>query len=181
MTTARWRPPLAETLSIIAGAAAAFDDEWWIIGSAAAVLAGAEIAEVRDVDLLLSEGDADRLFARWSSRPRSNAARSEQFRSAAFARFEHGPLPIEAMAGFEMRVRGRWRPVWPLTREARAAVFMPSVAEQIAILQAMDREKDRARIEALRDRLSLIERAAFDPAGSRRITEKIWAARRAAL
>ena len=58
----RWRPRLAETLGLIAAAAPAFTDEWWIIGSAAAALAGADIAEVRDVDLLLSERDATALW-----------------------------------------------------------------------------------------------------------------------
>lgn len=52
-----------------------------------------------------------------------------------------------------MRVRGAWREVRPLTREARGGVFTPSVAEQIALLEAMGRDKDRARIAALRARL----------------------------
>lgn len=153
MTAARWRPRLAETLSIIASAAPEFEDEWWIIGSAAAALAGAEIAEVRDVDVLLSERDAHGLLKRWAVAPRSAAAPSSQFRSAVFARFEHAPLAIEAMGGFEMRVRGEWRRVWPSTRELRGGVFAPSVAEQIALLEAMGREKDLPRIEALRARL----------------------------
>lgn len=153
MTAARWRPRLAETLWIIASAAPEFRDEWWIIGSAAAALAGAEIAEVRDVDVLLSARDARGLLKRWALAPKFAAAASGQFRSAVFARFEQAPLAIEAMGEFEMRVQGEWRRVWPSTREARGGVFTPSVAEQIALLKAMGREKDLPRIEALRARL----------------------------
>ena len=150
MTAARWRPRLAATLAEIAAAAPAFEDEWWIIGSAAAALSGADIAIVRDVDLLLSERDARRLIGRWASAPKSTAAPDAQFRSKVFTRFEETPLAVEAFGGFEMKVRGAFRPVAPLTRERRGGVFTPSVAEQIAILEAMGRDKDRARIAALR-------------------------------
>lgn len=153
MTNARWRPRLAETLSAIAGAARGFEDEWWIVGSAAAALAGADVADVRDVDLLLSARDAKALLARWSDRPATRIAPNDQFRSEVFAKFTHAPLAIDAMGGFSMRVRGAWREVRPLTREARGGVFTPSVAEQIALLEAMGRDKDRARIAALRARL----------------------------
>ena len=54
---ARWRPRLAAALDLVAGVAPQFEDEWWIIGSAAAALAGADILDVADVDLLLSERD----------------------------------------------------------------------------------------------------------------------------
>jgi len=57
---------------------------------------------------------------------------------------------VEAFGGFEMNVRGAWRPVSPLTRVRRGVVYTPSTAEQIAILEAMGRDKDMARIKALR-------------------------------
>ncbi len=150
---ARWRPRLARSLALIVGEAPRFEDEWWIIGSAAAALCGADIADVRDVDLLLSERDANALLMRWSATPRAGASSSDQFRSASFARFENGALAIEAFGGFEMRIRGEWRRISPLTREARGDIFTPSVAEQIALLEAMGRAKDQPRIAALRARL----------------------------
>lgn len=150
MNAARWRPRLAETLAVIADASRGFEDEWWIIGSAAAALAGADVSIVRDVDLLLSENDARRLLGLWMLGKQSGANPDPQFRSAVFARFEETPLAIEAFGGFEMKVRGNWRAVAPLTREACGGVFTPSVAEQIAIFEAMGRDKDRARADALR-------------------------------
>ena len=150
---ARWRPRLAETLDLVAAAARDFEDEWWIIGSAAAAVAGAEIIDVRDVDLLISERDAQALAARWSAAPQTSAAPDAKFRSASFARYEHGALPIEAFGGFQMNIRGRWRDIAPLTRVAHGDIFTPSLAEQIALLEAMGRDKDLRRIEALRDRL----------------------------
>lgn len=150
MNGGRWRPRLAETLSLIADVAPAFEDEWWIIGSAAAAACGADIAVVRDVDLLVSEGDARKLRENWAGACARGAAPDPQFRSATFMRFDHTPLPVEAFGGFEMLVRGAWRAVAPLTREARGGVFTPSIAEQIALLEVMGREKDRVRRAALR-------------------------------
>jgi hypothetical protein len=150
MSVARWRPLLASTFRVIEEAAPDFADEWWIIGSAAAALAGADVGEVRDVDLLLSERDAEALLARWREAPKLAVEPGGVFRSAVFARFGHAGLPIEMMGGFELRVRGAWRLIWPLTRESFGAFYAPSVSEQIALLQTMGREKDRSRIAALR-------------------------------
>jgi hypothetical protein len=150
MTAGRWRPRLAGTIAEIAAISGRFEDDWWIIGSAAAALSGADLGAVGDVDLLLSERDARRLLDLWAGARRSDAAPDVKFRSAVFARFEATPLPVEAFGGFEMKIRGRWRAVLPLTREARGEVFTPSVAEQIALLQAMGRDKDGARIAALK-------------------------------
>lgn len=150
MSAARWRPRLAAAIGRIADIAPAFDNEWWVIGSAAAAISGADVADVRDVDLLLGEEDARRLIDRWSAAPKSSAVPDDRFRSVVFARFEHASLAIEAFGGFEMKVRGVWRTVRPLTRVARGDVFTPSIAEQIALLEAMGRDKDRQRIAALR-------------------------------
>lgn len=149
MTATRWRPRLAATLTLIAEAAPDFVDEWWIIGSAAAALAGAQVADVRDVDLLLSERDARDLLQRWKDKPTLAVTPSAAFRSAVFARFAHAPLPIEMMGGFEMQVRDQWRAVRPLTRVRHGDLYAPSLAEQVALFEAMGRKKDVARIGAL--------------------------------
>lgn len=150
MNAARWRPRLASTIDVIVEAAAHFEDDWWIIGSAAAALAGADIAEIRDVDLLLSANDAKALKNRWEAFDRGPPPANDQFRSQIFAAFNHASLKIEAFGGFEMKIRGRWRPVEPLTRRACGKVFIPTVGEQIAILEVMGRNKDFTRISALR-------------------------------
>lgn len=142
--------PYSETLDLVAEAAAAFKDDWWIIGSAAARLSGAAVDDVADVDLLLSAGDAKALIARFPKEKIAPKKASGQFRSSVFARIIAAPLPIEAMADFEMSIGGVWRPVVPRTREARGRWFTPAVAEQIALLEAMGRAKDGPRLAALR-------------------------------
>ena len=150
MTPARWRPRLSRTLLLIAEATEDFRDDWWVIGSAAAALVGAEIVEMRDVDLLVSPDDFDRLAARWPEAVVA-AAPDGKFRSAKFLRHCASALPVEAFAGFEMNIRDRWRAVAPMTREAHGGVFTPSAAEQIALLETMGRDKDRRRAALLRE------------------------------
>ncbi len=150
MTPARWRPRLAATLDEIAAASCIFEDDWWLIGSAAAALSGAEIIDVRDVDLLLSENDAERLVAYWPNAIRAAGAGEDQFRSAVFARYSHAPLAIEAFGGFAMKIDSDWRPVVLKSRVSRGGVFTPSISEQIDLLRQMGRAKDHARIRALK-------------------------------
>ena len=55
-------PSLRQSLAMLAGAVADAADDWWIIGSSAVALHGANVQRVRDVDLLMSANDAERLL-----------------------------------------------------------------------------------------------------------------------
>jgi hypothetical protein len=139
---------LQKTLADIKMVASRFQDAWWVIGSAAAHLAGADAGAVQDVDLLLSARDARLLTAKWQDRLLPPPAPSTQFRSDPFYRFD-GPLAVEAMANFEMNVRGAWRAITPETCIEIDGVPVPNVDEQIRLLRMMDRIKDQPRIKAL--------------------------------
>ena len=64
-------PSLRHSLAMLAGAVADAADDWWIIGSSAVALHGANVQRVRDVDLLMSANDAERLLRRVGSRTRT--------------------------------------------------------------------------------------------------------------
>lgn len=140
---------LEHALSMIAEAARGFKDPWHIIGSAAAHLAGADAGVINDIDLLLSIRDTKALREQWPGAPVAPPVASDQFRSKIFYRFAT-PLPIEAMAAFELRTRnGDWLAITPKTRVRHGDLYAPDIAEQIAILRLMDRPKDAPRIAAL--------------------------------
>ena len=143
---------LAGTLDVIAAGCAALQDDWWVFGGAAMALAGVPDLSPPDVDLIVSERDAQSLIAAWDAQIQTGAP-SPLFRSRIFARATTTPLPIEVMAGFEVCEAGQWSPVLPTTRQPVAfgagAIVIPSAAEQAQICRRFGRPKDLARLDAL--------------------------------
>lgn len=129
-------------------------DAWIVIGSAAAALAGADVA-VADLDVLTSTDDAERLKALWHERLDSvyEPALPDQFRSC-FARFLFPGMPVEVMGDLELHGADGWQPVRAneiiRVDYAGIPVPIPSAAEQIRILQSFGRPKDIQRAALLR-------------------------------
>ena len=144
------------SLSMLADASRVFQDRWHVIGSAAGHLAGADVGAINDIDLMLSIRDIKALKDHWRDVPTGPPEPSDQFRSDIFYRFET-PLPIEAMAAFELKAPGgAWMAIEPKTRIRYGNIYAPAVSEQIEILRLMNRPKDAARIAAL-EALSVCE------------------------
>lgn len=129
-------------------------EPWCLIGSAAALLLGAEV-DVADVDVLVSRADADTLIALWADR-RDVAhapADGDRFRSH-FARFRFPGLPVELMGGLEVFGADGWQPLH--IREtvhvelAGLRVPVPTIAEQLRVLACFGRAKDHQRAALLR-------------------------------
>lgn len=129
-------------------------DPWCLIGSAAALLVGADVS-VADVDVLVSRDDAERLMALWASRrePAHQPADADRFRSH-FARFAFPGVPVEVMGALELDRGQGWERVHPgqliLVGLNGLAVPVPALAEQIRILESFGRDKDLRRAAALR-------------------------------
>jgi hypothetical protein len=143
---------LAAALAQVAEAAAGARDRWWIIGSAAAALHGADVGDLRDIDLLMSRSDASRLLRSLGLAPAPGAP-SDRFRSAAFGRFRAGGLEVEVMGGLRLADGSGWRPIRLRGRESVAVagsfVHLPPRRELAALLRRFGRSKDLARAAAL--------------------------------
>ena len=144
---------LDETLQRLSADLAALDDDWWLIGSAALVLNGVALATVGDVDLLTTPAAARRLAERWGCEVRAPGS-TGLFRSEVYFQRTETPLPVDVMAGFQVKSSGNWRPVWPRTRVAMhsqgGTYYTPSRAELLDLLVRFDRPKDRERAALLR-------------------------------
>lgn len=129
-------------------------DPWHLIGSAAARLAGADVT-VADLDLLTTAEDAARLADAWRDRrePAYEPAGADRFRSH-FGRFRFAAMPVEVMGALELHAEQGWEPVTVgetmSVRVAGVDVPVPSVAEQIRILESFGRPKDLHRAALLR-------------------------------
>jgi hypothetical protein len=129
-------------------------DPWCLIGSSAALLVGAEVS-VADVDVLVSRDDAERLMTLWASyrEPIHEPADGHRFRSH-FARFAFPGIPVEVMGALELNQGDSWQPVqagrMTLVGLNGLAVPVPTISDQIRILESFGREKDRQRASSLR-------------------------------
>lgn len=147
-------PELTRSLELVARAAEVCRDPWWIIGSAAMALVGLEDVTVADVDVLTSRKDAGRMGGRLGAIPIHKPI--DRFRSSFLGTGDTTPLPIEIMGALEVRVEETWLRLTPQTRKkvylGKTVLFVPSAAEQIAILKMFGREKDLERAAALERR-----------------------------
>lgn len=129
-------------------------DPWWVIGSAAARLLGAEVT-VGDIDLLTSARDADLLAGYWQAHRDANhiPADDDRFRSH-FTRFLFPGLPVELMGGLESWRESGWEPVQiaeaAVVNFAGLALPVPTLAEQIRLLERFGRPKDQRRAALLK-------------------------------
>ena len=129
-------------------------DPWTLIGSGAAWLAGARVT-VADLDVLTSTRDAETLIDHWRARldTTTAAAGAERFRSR-FARFVFPGLAVEIMGGLELAGDAGWEPVRVgeiMTVDvAGMRVPIPTVEEQIRVLESFGRPKDRQRAALLK-------------------------------
>ena len=144
---------IAETFRLLAAQVAQCAvDDWWIIGSTAVLLHGADLPDVRDVDIVMSARDAAALLDRTAADP-APAAASDRFRSEVFGVWRAPPVPVEVMGGFRFARPDGWHPVSFATRQAvmagGAQLFIPSAAELQDLLLAFGRPKDVARAAAL--------------------------------
>ena len=129
-------------------------DPWCVIGSAAALLLGAQTSAA-DVDVLTSRDDAEALMVLWASRrERSFTPPDADLFRSHFARFRFPGAPVEVVGALELHADGRWQPVLPgklvLAGVNGLAVPVPCIDDQIRLLESFGREKDISRIAALR-------------------------------
>ena len=129
-------------------------EPWCLIGSAAALMLGAEVS-VADVDVLVSRAAADALTTLWADRRETTHVPADGDRCRSrFARYRFPGLPVEVMGGLEVFGADGWQPLH--IRETVHAVLaglrvpMPSVAEQLRVLACFGRPKDHQRAALLR-------------------------------
>lgn len=141
---------LEPTLAEVARVGATLQDDWWVIGSAAIALTGINI-EVLDVDLLVSERDAQTLLSGWAA-PKTATTGQDRFRSV-FGEHAATPIPIVVMGRLEVHQDDQWVPVSPTTRVrtevAGGAVFIPDPDDLLALLLMFRRPQDLVRAEML--------------------------------
>lgn len=141
-----------EALALLLDLSAEIRDPWWIIGGAATALITGSVADVHDIDVVLSPADARRLIAVLGLQDSTDGG-TERFRSEVYATWRAPPVPVDLLGGFQVKAGDHWTPVAPKTRRPfqtpAGTVFLPSVEEQIEITKLLGRPRDFERINRL--------------------------------
>ncbi len=157
MANALWEQPVTEnpafdarvaaTLDSLSPAAFAFRDPWWIIGSTAMRLSGVQGIEPHDLDLLTSARDAESLIQSLSHQVDRDHLPADRRFDSRFASFPSLPMPVEVMGDLRMQVDGVWRTIAiQFSRKLRIGahdVQIPTLPEQLRLLELFGRDKDR--------------------------------------
>lgn len=130
-------------------------DPWWVLGSAAVYLKSYDPGRIGDIDVLLSEADAQRLMVE-NGLDNHRDGGTPRYRSAYILKPELGEMPVELLAGYETYQDNAWSSIWPGSRNLVSfggnELFVPSDAELISIFKQLGRAKDFDRIRAMRAR-----------------------------
>ena len=129
-------------------------DNFHLIGSAALFLSGIRMDEIYDIDILVSERDADFLSVEWENRLiKEHVTTNDELFSSKFARYRFSFLDIEIMGDLKVNIRGIWQPLEITENESVTTeiheIRVPTLEKQKKILQLFGREKDKQRIKLI--------------------------------
>lgn len=126
-------------------------DDFFVIGASALTLSGIEIGTTRDIDILSSRRDALYLQQVWAEKLIKDhvTERDDLFRST-FARYSFGVMDIEVMGDLEINKNKAWQKLKIRDHSVIdlkcVPIKIPTIREQIRILELFGREKDKEKI-----------------------------------
>lgn len=139
---------IQKSIEIIADGLAQLQDTCYVVGSSALVLAGIELENIDDVDLLTSNRDAAFLKQLWKTNRLDNysPAHADKFLSN-FGRFKFDEILIEVMGELKVFHENAWQILsinaWQeVVINEKVSVKIPTLTEQYRIFKLFGREKD---------------------------------------
>lgn len=127
---------------------------FYLIGSSALALTGIELDKMYDLDILVSERDAEFLKEEWHNKLlKAHITSDNRLFSSKFARYKFSVLDIEIMGDLKVFNKERWQRLEIATTESilvgNVEIKFPTLNEQKRILQLFGREKDKQRIKLI--------------------------------
>jgi hypothetical protein len=134
-------------------------DDFYLIGSAALILSGIKIENIYDLDILVSDRDADFLMAEWGNRRIiEHAPKDNELFSSKFARYKFSELDIEILGELKVNKMGIWEKLEISDSQSITIddfeIKTPTLNEQKRILQLFGRKKDKDRLKLIDKKLS---------------------------
>jgi len=134
-------------------------DDFYLIGSAALILSGIKIENIYDLDILVSDRDADFLMVEWGNRLIiEHVTKDNELFSSKFARYKFSELDIEILGELKVNKVGVWERLEISDSQSITIddfeIKTPTLNEQKRILQLFGRKKDKDRLKLIDKKLS---------------------------
>jgi hypothetical protein len=128
-------------------------DDYFIIGASALVLSGVKI-ETSDIDILVSDRDANYLREFWRDKLlEKHITKDNELFQSNFSRYYFGELDIEIMGNLKVCKDSVWLPLiiqdYYEINLGETKVKIPTIEEQKRILLFFGREKDMDKIRLI--------------------------------
>lgn len=157
MTT---KEEIIKTLHEAADGLLMLKDDFFIFGSAALSLAGIDIETVNDIDIAVSQRDADTLKETWQKRKKDLPEKESTLFRSDLTCYDFGPMDIEISGNMEIHTKNGWQPFviydYEVLPIGKLLVKVPTPEEQKNILLLFGRGKDLERIAIIDKHLSSI-------------------------
>jgi len=141
-----------KSLQIVVKLLAQARQDWWLIGGAAFYAHGVGSGNLKDIDVLIGNGDAKRMEQAPGMRLLERN-QNELFHSSHYFIHDTEAVPVEFMANLKVRKNDEWQLLAPKTRVLKTIdnieVYVPDTMELIEIAQLFGRKKDLSRAKQL--------------------------------
>lgn len=130
-------------------------DDCYIIGTSALILAGAKL-ETSDIDILVSDRDANYLREIWRDKLLENhITKEDELFLSNFSRYYFGELDIEIMGDLKVYMDGVWTPLtiqdYYEINIGESKIRIPTIEEQKRIFLLFGRKKDIDKIRLIKE------------------------------
>lgn len=128
-------------------------DDYYIIGSTALILSDIEIEHTNDIDILVSERDAEWLRNEWKSKKINITPDASVLFRSNYSRYNFSDIEIEILGSLEVNKDNTWTPLvikdFTIFETNDFQVKIPTLAEQVRILNFFGRKKDLDRLKLI--------------------------------
>lgn len=144
------RATLRQQLAVLRPTLHALDAPYCLIGSAAIMLNGADLATCDDIDILTTKHGAQQLQRLWHSQwQASEHAQGHQLFRSHYGRYRFSHGIVEVMGALEIQRQDFWEPVTVQEIVTIEAVALASIPELRRLLTQFGRPKDLEKLRIL--------------------------------
>jgi hypothetical protein len=128
-------------------------DDYYIIGATALILSGIEIENTNDIDIVVSERDAEWLKSEWKNKKINISPDASILFRSNYSRYQFSDIEIEILGSLEVNKDNNWTPLlikdFTIYEKTGFQVKIPTRIELVRILNFFGRKKDLERLKLI--------------------------------